>query len=68
MASNDASQSPGIRIHTFSDKLLDTQTFFQVLTFDNGLFLWVGTSQTKFGDLSLAMKTKFVSTCILVIV
>ena len=63
MASNDASQSPGIRVHTFSDKLLDTQTFFQVLTFDNGLFLWVGTSQTKFGDLSLAMKTKFVSTC-----
>lgn len=61
MASNDASQSAGIRVHTFSDKLLDTQTFFQVLTFDNGLFLWVGTSQTRFGDLSLAMKTKFVS-------
>ncbi|XP_071166679.1 proteasome assembly chaperone 4-like [Mytilus edulis] len=61
MATNDheKEKSIGFQVHTFSEKLMDTQVFFQTILFDHGFFLWIGTSPAALGDLSLAMKTKY---------
>ena len=45
---------PTINIHTFHEKILDVDIYFQVVQLKDSLFLWLGKSK-RFGDLSVAM-------------
>lgn len=47
---------PSIGIHTFKDKILDQDVFFQVIKLDSSFYLWFGKS-SQMGDLSVAMTT-----------
>lgn len=58
MEENDCQPISGFQVHTFSEKIMDSNVFFQVIRFDGGIYLWIGTS-AGFGDLTLAMKNKY---------
>lgn len=47
---------PTITVHTFQDKILDQDVFFQVIKLEDSFYLWFGKSN-QFGDLSVAMAT-----------
>lgn len=47
---------PSISVHTFSDKVMDTDIYFQVVKLTDSFYLWIGKSN-NFGDLSVAMAT-----------
>lgn len=47
---------PTIEVHTFQDKILDHDVFFQVIKLQDSFYLWFGKSN-QFGDLSVAMAT-----------
>jgi len=53
--------SPMMGIHTFSENIMDSIVYFQVISMDESFHLWVGNSPCKFGDMAVAMQTKFVS-------
>ena len=45
---------PTIRLHTFHEKIMDTDVYFQVIKLQDSFHLWIGKSR-QFGDLSVAM-------------
>ena len=45
---------PTIRLHTFHEKIMDTDVYFQVIKLQDSFHLWIGKSR-HFGDLSVAM-------------
>lgn len=47
---------PTISVHTFHDKILDQDVFFQVTKLHESFYLWFGKSN-QLGDLSVAMPT-----------
>lgn len=47
---------PELSVHTFRDKILDTDVFFQVIKLKDSFYLWFGKS-SGFGELSVAMTT-----------
>ena len=53
---------PKIKVHNFSDKVLDSTVHFQVLKLEDSFLLWVG-STPNMENLAMAMATKFVSVC-----
>uniref|UniRef100_R4FN57 Proteasome assembly chaperone 4 n=2 Tax=Rhodnius TaxID=13248 RepID=R4FN57_RHOPR len=51
------------KTHEFAGTVFDTQVNFKVLKMDNSIFIWIGLfSKEIFGDLCLAMSTRFQST------
>ncbi|KAK3596752.1 hypothetical protein CHS0354_038749 [Potamilus streckersoni] len=46
-----------IAIHTFSEKIMDTYMYFQVLKLSDSFWLWIGSSPAKFGDFTVAMNS-----------
>lgn len=48
-------------IHTFSDKIMDKLMHFQVIKLDDSFHVWIGQTSGKFGEMSVAMNTKFSS-------
>ena len=49
---------PSLRVHSFSDSLLNYQLHFQVVSLKNSFFLWVGTDPTLV-NLSCAINSAF---------
>jgi len=47
---------PSIAVYTFRDKIMETDTYFQVLRLTDSFYLWIGKSNNC-GDLSVAMAT-----------
>ncbi|KAL4221701.1 proteasome (prosome macropain) assembly chaperone 4 [Mactra antiquata] len=47
---------PELSVHTFNDKILDTDVYFHVIKLQNSFYLWFGKSGS-FGELSVAMTT-----------
>ena len=45
---------PSILLHTFHEKIMDTDVYFQVIKLQDSFHLWIGKSK-QFGDLSVAM-------------
>jgi len=65
METQETSASPGdgivylqptLSLHTFRDKVLDQDVYFQVLKLKDSFYVWFGKSE-NFGDLSVAMAT-----------
>lgn len=52
---------PQLRLHTFSDALLDTKLYFQCLMLKDSLFLWIGSTPPTLGVLNLAIQTPYVA-------
>lgn len=50
----------GLGVHTFQTEVMNQTVFFQVIKLCDSFHLWVGTS-SNFGDMSVAMNTKFSS-------
>ena len=49
-----------IRIHNFSERLLDTVVHFHIMRMTDSLFIWMG-KEAELSSLSVAMLTKYVS-------
>lgn len=47
---------PNLKLHTFKEKIMDTDIYFQVLKLTDSFYLWLGKTN-NFGDLSVAMAT-----------
>lgn len=52
---------PSIGVHTFHERIMENECFFQVIKLEDSFHLWIGNSPAKFGTLSVAMQTKCVS-------
>lgn len=47
---------PTLKVHTFKDKIMEHEVFFQVIKLQDSFYIWLGKS-SQFGDLSVAMVT-----------
>ena len=50
-----------LRLHSFSEKLAESQIHFQVLRMEDSFFVWIGISPPDFKNLAVAVQSKFVS-------
>ncbi|XP_060079042.1 proteasome assembly chaperone 4-like [Ylistrum balloti] len=50
---------PSISVHTFHEKIMDSECFFQVVKLEDSFHLWLGNSPATFGSFTVAMQTKF---------
>lgn len=48
-------------LHSFKDVILDTPVHFQLLMLQGSLFLWIGDNAADMSNLSVALKSPFVS-------
>ena len=50
-----------LKMHSFSDKLAETQIHFQVLRMEQSFFVWIGISPPRFQNFAVAVQNRFVS-------
>ena len=59
MASDIQFVEPSIKIHQFSDVVMETRVFFQIMCLKESYFIWIDTNP-KFSQLTFAIPTPFV--------
>ena len=51
--------TPSLKVHSFSDTCLNHKLYFQVTSLKDSFFLWVGTNDPVFANLSCAIHSRF---------